>query len=117
MWAAMSEADRATLMATGAFRAPSDYSAEPYVITRALIEDGDRHLFGDRLIEVGAPVHILQGLRDTDVPWRHATELVARLASDDVVLTLVKDGDHRLSRPEDLERLFAAVDGLIAEAG
>ena len=60
-------------------------------------------------------MHILQGVRDTDVPWRHATDLVSRLASDDVVLTLVKDGDHRLSRPEDLERLEAAIDGIIAE--
>jgi dipeptidyl aminopeptidase/acylaminoacyl peptidase len=60
-------------------------------------------------------VHILQGLLDTDVPSRHAAALVSRLASDDVVLTLVKDGDHRLSRPEDLARLEAAVEGVMAE--
>ena len=61
------------------------------------------------MIETGCPVRILQGVEDPDVPWQHAQELVARLASDDVVLTLVKDGDHRLSRPEDLERLIRAV--------
>jgi dipeptidyl aminopeptidase/acylaminoacyl peptidase len=61
-------------------------------------------------------VHILQGMEDKDVPWRHAQNLVTRLASDDVVLTLVKDGDHRLSRPEDIELLKAAIDGLLAEA-
>jgi dipeptidyl aminopeptidase/acylaminoacyl peptidase len=54
-------------------------------------------------------VRILQGVKDEDVPWQHATELVSRLARDDVILTLVKDGDHRLSRPEDIERLIAAV--------
>ena len=115
MWAGMSETDRQTLMETGAYRAPSDYDDDGYLITRTLIEDGDRHLFGDRLIETGCPVHILQGIRDTDVPWQHASELVTRLASDDVVLSLIKDGDHRLSRPEDLERLEAAVDALISE--
>ena len=113
MWETMSKRDRKELTETGMFRAPSDYSDSGYVITRKLIEDGDRHLFGDRLIETGCPVHILQGIRDTDVPWRHATGLVSRLASDDVVLTLVKDGDHRLSRPEDLERLEAAIAGII----
>jgi pimeloyl-ACP methyl ester carboxylesterase len=61
------------------------------------------------LIEPGCPVHILQGVHDPDVPWGHVVELVSRLARDDVVLTLIKDGDHRLSRPEDLERLIAAV--------
>jgi dipeptidyl aminopeptidase/acylaminoacyl peptidase len=54
-------------------------------------------------------VHILQGVQDPDVPWRHAVDLVSRLAREDVVLTLIKDGDHRLSRPEDLERLMNAV--------
>ncbi len=57
------------------------------------------------MIEPGCPVHILQGVQDPDVPWRHAVELVSRFARDDVVLTLIKDGDHRLSRPEDIERL------------
>jgi pimeloyl-ACP methyl ester carboxylesterase len=117
MWAEMDETARETLMRDGAWLRPSDYSAEPYPVTRALIEDGDRHIFGNRLIETGCPVHIIQGLRDTDVPWRHAAALVSRFASDDVVLTLIKDGDHRLSRPEDIERLIAAVDGLVSEAG
>jgi pimeloyl-ACP methyl ester carboxylesterase len=116
MWAEMDAAARNTLMTTGAWQRPSDYSDEPDLITKKLIEDGDLHLFGGRLIETGSPVHILQGLADTDVPWRHATALVSRFASDDVVLTLIKDGDHRLSRPEDIERLIAAVEGLVTEA-
>jgi pimeloyl-ACP methyl ester carboxylesterase len=114
MWAEMKPAARKELMATGAWRKPSDYSDEPYLVTRALIEDGDRHLFGERLIETGCPVHILQGQKDTDVPYAHATRLTTRLASDDVVLTLIKDGDHRLSRPEDLARLEEAVGAMIA---
>ena len=74
-----------------------------------MIEEGRRHLLLDGLIEIGCPVRILQGVQDPDVPWRHAVELSSRLAHDDVMLTLVKDGDHRLSRPEDIDRLIAAV--------
>jgi pimeloyl-ACP methyl ester carboxylesterase len=89
---------------------PSEYSGEPYVVTRTLIEDGERHLFGQNPIEAGCSVHVLQGMQDRDVPWRHATRLMERLAFDDAVLTLVRDGDHRLSREEDLERLVRAVE-------
>ena len=89
-----------------AIQAPSE---EPYPITRALIEEGRAHLLLDGLIETGCPVRILQGVADPDVPWQHAVDFTARFAQDDVVLTLVKDGDHRLSRPEDIERMLAAV--------
>jgi pimeloyl-ACP methyl ester carboxylesterase len=115
MWDRWGKKARETLLATGIYHEPTVYADEPHPITRALIDDGDRHLFGDRLIEVGCPVHILQGMQDKDVPWRHAQSLVTRLAADDVVLTLVKDGDHRLSRQDDIERLCAAIDGLVAE--
>jgi alpha-beta hydrolase superfamily lysophospholipase len=116
MWDRWKKKARDALMKTGEYREPSAYSDTPYVITRALIEDGDNHLFGDRLIDVGCPVTILQGIADKEVPWRHAARLVERLASDDVVLTLVKDGDHRLSRPEDIERLNDAIGALVADA-
>jgi len=92
----------------GVWLRPSEYG-EPYPITRALIEEGRNHLLLRGMIETGCPVRILQGVQDPDVPWNHAVELTSRLAQDDVVLTLVKDGDHRLSRPEDLERLIKAV--------
>ena len=78
-----------------------------------LIEDGERHLFGDAPIEAGCPVHVIQGMQDPDVSWRRATQLMERLAFDDAVLTLVRDGDHRLSRPEDIERLVQAVEAMI----
>jgi alpha-beta hydrolase superfamily lysophospholipase len=115
MWDTWDEAARSEFRSTGVYRQPSDHSDEPYEITRALIEDGDRHLIGDRLIDAGCPVHVLQGLADTEVPWRATVDLVSHLASDDVVLTLVKDGDHRLSRNQDIERLNAAIAGMIAE--
>jgi pimeloyl-ACP methyl ester carboxylesterase len=109
MWQQFSDAIKREIEEKGFWLRPSEYGEAPYPITRGLIEDGRNHLLLGGLIETGCPVHILQGVKDPDVPWRHAVELVARFARDDVVLTLVKDGDHRLSRPEDIERLIAAV--------
>jgi len=109
MWKRFTPEIKRELEDTGVWARPSQYSAEPYLVTRQLIEDGRKHLLLGGLIETGCPVRILQGVEDPDVPWQHAVELTSRLASDDVVLTLVKDGDHRLSRPEDIERMIAAV--------
>jgi pimeloyl-ACP methyl ester carboxylesterase len=109
MWRRFTPAIKQELEDKGVWARPSEYSAEPYLVTRRLIEEGRSHLLLGGMIETGCPVRILQGVEDPDVPWQHAVELVSRLASDDVVLTLVKDGDHRLSRPEDIERLIGAV--------
>jgi pimeloyl-ACP methyl ester carboxylesterase len=109
MWKRFTPEIKRELEATGVWARPSQYSAEPYLVTQQLIEDGRKHLLLGGLIETGCPVRIVQGVEDPDVPWQHAVELTSRLASDDVVLTLVKDGDHRLSRPEDIERMIAAV--------
>jgi pimeloyl-ACP methyl ester carboxylesterase len=109
MWKRFPPEVKRELETTGVWERPSQYSERPYPITAGLIEDGRRHLLLGGLIETGCPVRILQGVADPDVPWRHAVELVSRLAQDDVVLSLVKDGDHRLSRPEDIERLIGAV--------
>jgi pimeloyl-ACP methyl ester carboxylesterase len=109
MWKQFSPAIRREIETKGEWLRPSDYDASGYPITRGLIEDGRKHLMLGGLIEPGCPVHILQGVQDPDVPWQHAEALVTRLSRDDVVLTLIKDGDHRLSRPEDIERLIAAV--------
>jgi len=108
MWERFSPEIKRQIEQEGAWQRPSPYG-EPYPITRALIEEGRQHLLLGGMIETGCPVRILQGVQDPDVPWQHAVDLTARLAQDDVVLTLVKDGDHRLSRPEDIERLLAAV--------
>ncbi len=109
MWERFTPEIKKDIEEKGFWQRPSEYADEPYLITRKLIEDGRKHLLLGGLIETGCPVRILQGVKDEDVPWQHATELVSRLARDDVILTLVKDGDHRLSRPEDIERLIAAV--------
>jgi pimeloyl-ACP methyl ester carboxylesterase len=110
IWKQLADPIKREIEEKGVWNWPSDYDdGEPYPITKGLIEDGRKHLMLGGLIETGCPVHILQGVKDPDVPWRHAEQLVTRFARDDVVLTLIKDGDHRLSRPEDIERLIAAV--------
>ncbi len=109
MWDRFPEDVRSRILREGSFPRPSAYGDAPYPITRALIEDGRRHLLLDGPIATGCPVHILQGMQDGDVPWAHAMRLVEHLPGDDVSLTLIKDGDHRLSRPEDIERMLAAV--------
>jgi pimeloyl-ACP methyl ester carboxylesterase len=114
MWAEFSPAVKREIEEKGSWQRPSAYGEEPYPITRTLIEDGRKHLLLDQPIELGCPVRILQGVQDPDVPYAHAMKLVSCLAQDDVVLTLVKDGDHRLSRPEDIERLLRTVDELAA---
>jgi pimeloyl-ACP methyl ester carboxylesterase len=109
MWKPFSEAIKREIEEKGAWMRPSQYSEAPYPITKKLIEDGRKHLLLGGLIETGCPVHILQGVLDPDVPWKQAEKLVSHLSGSDVVLTLIKDGDHRLSRPEDIERMLAAV--------
>ncbi len=109
MWKRFSPAIRKEIEEMGMWMRPSEYDEGGYPITKRLIEDGRKHLMMHGLIECRCPVHILQGVQDPDVPWEHAVELVSRFSRDDVVLTLIKDGDHRLSRPEDIERLIAAV--------
>jgi pimeloyl-ACP methyl ester carboxylesterase len=92
---------------------PSEYSADPYRINKALIEDGRQHLLFGRAIEMGCPVTILQGARDKDVPKEQAMKLVQHLLTDPVTLTLVPDGEHRMSRPEDLALLEKAIEQMI----
>ncbi len=91
----------------GVILAPSDYG-EPLPITRRLLEDGERHLLLDRPIPFRGPVHLLHGQMDPDVPWQTSLRLAACLESAAVTVELVKDGDHRLSREDDLRRIAAA---------
>lgn len=108
MWKAFPPEIRAEIESKGVWHRPSEYG-DPQPITRRLIEDGRNHLVLDRTIDTGCPVRILQGAKDPDVPWQHAFELTHRLPSEDVVLTMIQDGDHRLSRPQDIARLLATV--------
>ena len=98
----------AAIRETGVWLQPSEYG-EPNPITLTLLDDGARWSILDAPVPITAPVRILQGGEDPDVPWRHALELAGALKSTDVVFTLIKDGDHRLSRPQDIARLVAAV--------
>lgn len=101
----------AALAADGVWLRPSEYGDEGYPITRALLEDGQRwSILGSEPVPIEVPVRILQGGADPDVPWRHALELAQAIKSEDVVFSLIKDGDHRLSRPQDIARLVAAVE-------
>jgi pimeloyl-ACP methyl ester carboxylesterase len=108
MWKGFSPEARHQIETNGGWLRPSAYG-EPYPITRALIEEGRNHLLLGGSIDVGCPVRILQGAQDPDVPWQHAFALAHRLPADDVVLTVIQDGDHRLSRPQDIARIIAAV--------
>jgi pimeloyl-ACP methyl ester carboxylesterase len=105
----LTEKERTSLAERGFFEEHSEYSPEPNIFTRALIEDGRKNRVLTGMIETGCPVHILQGMKDPDVPYQHAMKLIEHLPADDVVLTFIRDGDHRLSRPQDLERMLSAV--------
>jgi pimeloyl-ACP methyl ester carboxylesterase len=110
MWNGFSDQVREEISTKGVWMRPSEYGdGAPYPITRALIEEGRNHLLLGSAIEVGCPVRILQGAQDPDVPWQHAFALAHRLPAEDVVLTMIQDGDHRLSRPQDIARMLAAV--------
>ena len=110
MWKRLSPEIRQEIETKGVWMRPSQYGdGTPYPITRNLIEEGRNHLLLGGSIAVGCPVRILQGAKDPDVPWQHAFALVHRLPADDVVLTMIQDGDHRLSRPQDIARIIAAV--------
>jgi pimeloyl-ACP methyl ester carboxylesterase len=110
MWNGFSPQIRQEILTKGVWMRPSEYGdGTPYPITRALIEEGRNHLLLGSAIEVGCPVRILQGAQDPDVPWQHAFALAHRLPAEDVVMTMIQDGDHRLSRPQDIARILAAV--------
>ena len=110
VWPNLTPEARRAIEDEGVWYRPSEYGDAPYPFTRALMEDGARWSLLGAPIGITAPVRILQGGADPDVPWRHALELAETLEAKDVVFTLVKDGDHRLSRPQDLARLIAAVE-------
>jgi len=108
VWAKAPDEAKRAIMEEGVWRRPSAYSGEPDCLTRDLIEDGRKHLLLGGMIRTRAPIMVLQGMQDEDVPFSHALMLMQRLG-DPATLTLVKDGDHRLSRPQDLQLLFDAL--------
>jgi pimeloyl-ACP methyl ester carboxylesterase len=113
----LSPAHRRDLVEKGYFEEPSEYAPDPNIYTRALIEDGGANRVMNGPIDTHCPVHIIQGMKDPDVPHTHALKLVSCLPADDVTLTLVPDGDHRLSRPQDIAMILRAVEELVKLAG
>ncbi len=109
MWPRLPAAAREEIMNKGMTRLASSYDPAGYLLTRALFEDGKRHCLLDAPIALGCPVRILQGTADPDVPWQHAIRLAEAIDHDDVLVTLVKNGDHRLSDDANLTRLDAMV--------
>jgi pimeloyl-ACP methyl ester carboxylesterase len=109
----LTEEHRRSLAEHGYFEEPSEYSPEPNIYTRALFEDGAVNRVMTGPIDTHCHVHILQGLADPDVPHSHALKLVGLLPADDVTLSLIPGGDHRLSRPQDLDLLVRAVASMV----
>jgi pimeloyl-ACP methyl ester carboxylesterase len=114
LWQHLDPAQRAELMTTGSTTLPSAYDPAGYAYRRELIEEGRRHLVLRDAIALDCPVRLVHGLRDASVPWQTSLRLAERLASRNVAVTLVKDGDHRLSTAPDLARLAATLDELVA---
>ena len=112
LWTRFTPAQRREIEDHGRVVLPSDYDPDGYLYTRALIEDGQNHLLLGRPIPIDVPVRLLHGMRDESVPWRLSLRLAERLSSRDVAVTLVKDGDHRLSTPADLALLARTLDAL-----
>jgi pimeloyl-ACP methyl ester carboxylesterase len=106
---ALTDAQRAALATDGKFELPSDYDPVPTIITRRLFEDGAEQLVLTKPLAVNGKVRLLHGLNDPDVPWLQSVDLAEHLTCDDARVVLVKDGDHRLSRPQDLDLLASAV--------
>lgn len=113
MWSAFSAAQREALMSEGGVDLPSEYDDGPYRISRHLIEDGRKNLVLRQEVPIACPVRLIHGQRDTAVPWDTSLRLAERITGDDVRIHLVKDGDHRLSRPQDLETLCGFIDALV----
>jgi pimeloyl-ACP methyl ester carboxylesterase len=109
----LTNAERSDLATKGWFEEKSEYLPEPNRWSQVFLDDGRKNRVLDGIIHTHCPVHILQGQKDEDVPYSHALKLVAHLPADRVTLTLVPDGDHRLSRPQDLALLEKTVLGML----
>jgi len=110
MWNVFSKEQKIEILKNGIIRIPSEYDEEPYEISRHLVEDGRRNLILRESIPIKCPVRLIHGQNDADVPWSTSLALADTIEGDDVQVILVKDGDHRLSRPEDIDLLLGVLD-------
>ncbi|EKV27701.1 2-hydroxymuconic semialdehyde hydrolase [Caenispirillum salinarum AK4] len=101
----------------GRIEEPSEYSDEPYVISKKLLDDGRSHLLLRGPMDIRCPVRLLHGMKDDSVPWEWSLKIQDKVASDDVEITFIKTGDHRLSEPADLDRLTRTLDALLEALG
>ena len=106
----MPQSGKDAIESKGFWEQPSEYADEPYVITKKLLDDGPRNFLLDGPIDVTCPVHLLQGMKDESVPWETALKIQEALVSEDVTVSLIKSGDHRLSEPDDITRLILATE-------
>ncbi len=111
----LTDEEKAVLEKTGRHEVPTPYGPEPNIFTKALFDDGQANRVLTGPIDTHCPVHIIQGMNDPDVPWQTAQDLMERLPSDDVTLTYVKDGDHRLSREQDIALLLRVCDIMVEQ--
>jgi pimeloyl-ACP methyl ester carboxylesterase len=116
MWRRLPDHAKRDIAEKGVFMRPSRYGDGPYPITRELLEDGRQHLIGTAPFDPERPIYILHGLQDPDVPWEHTLDLVAHLSGDWTRVTAIPDGEHRLSRPQDLQLLTDVLNALAREA-
>ncbi|WEK57644.1 MAG: alpha/beta hydrolase [Candidatus Brevundimonas phytovorans] len=111
MWPGLADHERQAILRDGE-TVITEAGLGAYVLARCMFEEARDWLLLDGVIEISAPVHVLQGRADDVVPWRHQVELLERLTGGDVRLDLIEGGDHRLSTPRDLERLVEAVEAV-----
>ena len=115
LWGRYDEVKRNAIQSQGFVIEPSDYEDSPYIITKQLIEEGRNHLILQKSISLNCPVKLIHGMQDQDVPFEYSIRLAERLQSTDVDVTLVKDGDHRLSEPRDIQRMTGILNALCQE--
>ena len=117
LWQRLDPLLRERLQREGLLRLPSPYG-EPYIITLNLIEEAAQHHVLNRPeLPIHCPVRLIHGMRDADVPWHISTQVAERLSSSDVRVTLLKDGEHTLSREQDLILITRALGDLCRVVG